>query len=77
MAVLLVAAGCNYVMGVPHGDDIMLMYQCTGYHEAESVRQLLGLTAIPPFNQWMIDMGLITPDRKLTERFGDASIFLK
>jgi ethanolamine ammonia-lyase large subunit len=77
LAVMLVAAGCNYVMGVPMGDDIMLMYQCTGYHEAESLRQLFGKTAIPEFEQWMIGMGLITPDRHLTERFGDASIFLK
>ncbi|MCL2736950.1 MAG: ethanolamine ammonia-lyase subunit EutB [Propionibacteriaceae bacterium] len=77
LSVLLVAAGCNYVMGVPHGDDIMLMYQCTGYHEAESIRQLFGKSAIPEFNQWMIDLGLITPDRKLTSRFGDASIFLQ
>jgi ethanolamine ammonia-lyase large subunit len=76
LTVMLVAAGCNYVMGVPHGDDIMLMYQCTGYHEAESLRQLFGKTAIPEFNQWMIDMGLITPERRLTSRFGDASIFL-
>jgi len=76
LTVLLVAAGCNYVMGVPHGDDIMLMYQCTGYHEAESIRQLFGKRAIPEFEQWMIDMGLITPGRVLTSRFGDASIFL-
>jgi len=76
LAVLLVAAGCNYVMGVPHGDDIMLMYQCTGYHETESLRQLFGKKATPRFEEWMIDMGLITPDRKLTPRFGDASIFL-
>ena len=76
LAVLLVAAGCNYVMGVPHGDDIMLMYQCTGYHESESLRQLFGKTATPQFEQWMIDMGLITPQRQLTSRFGDASIFL-
>ena len=77
LAALLVAAGCNYVMGIPHGDDIMLMYQCTGYHEAESLRQLYGKTAIPEFEAWMVEMGLITPDRKLTKRFGDASIFLK
>jgi len=77
LAALLVGAGCNYVMGIPHGDDIMLMYQCTGYHEAESLRQLHGKTAIPEFEAWMIDMGLITPERKLTKRFGDASIFLK
>ncbi|MDR1852877.1 MAG: ethanolamine ammonia-lyase subunit EutB [Propionibacteriaceae bacterium] len=77
LSVLLVAAGCNYVMGIPHGDDIMLMYQCTGYHEAESLRQLFGKTAIPEFEQWMKDMGLIDGQRKLTERFGDASIFLE
>jgi ethanolamine ammonia-lyase large subunit len=76
LAVLLVAAGCNYVMGVPHGDDIMLMYQCTGYHEAESLRKLFGKTAIPEFEAWMLKMGLITEDRQLTPRFGDASIFL-
>jgi ethanolamine ammonia-lyase large subunit len=54
----------------------MLMYQCTGYHEAESLRRLFGKRAIPEWEQWMIDMELITPDRKLTSRFGDASIFL-
>ena len=77
LAALLVAAGCNYVMGVPHGDDIMLMYQCTGYHEAESLRKLYDKQAIPEFEAWMVRMGLITKDRKLTKRFGDASIFLK
>lgn len=77
LAALLVAAGCNYVMGVPHGDDIMLMYQCTGYHEGESLRKLYDKHAIPEFEAWMVKMGLITKDRKLTKRFGDASIFLK
>jgi ethanolamine ammonia-lyase large subunit len=77
LAALLVGAGCNYVMGIPHGDDIMLMYQCTGYHEAESLRKLYDKRAIPEFEAWMIKMGLITEDRRLTKRFGDASIFLK
>lgn len=77
LAALLVAGGCNYVMGIPHGDDIMLMYQCTGYHEAESLRKLYDKRAIPEFEAWMVKMGLITPDRKLTSRFGDASIFLQ
>jgi len=75
LAVLLVAAGCDYVMGVPHGDDVMLMYQCTGYHEAESLRRLFGKRATPAFEDWMLDMGLITSDRQPTSRFGDASIF--
>ena len=41
LATLLVAAGCNYIMGVPEGDDCMLMYQCTGYHEAAALRERL------------------------------------
>ncbi len=76
LAVLLVAAGCNYVMGVPHGDDVMLNYQCTGYHEAMSLRELWGLKPIPEFAQWMERIG-ITQNGKITKRFGDASIFLK
>ena len=77
LAVMLVAAGCNYVMGIPHGDDVMLNYQCTGYHEAQTMRSLFGKRAIPEFDAWMIRMGLITPDGTPTDRFGDASIFLK
>jgi len=77
LAALLVAAGCNYIMGVPHGDDIMLMYQCGGYHDGESLRKLYDKRAIPEFEEWMVKMGLITKDRELTKRFGDASIFLK
>lgn len=42
LATLLVAAGCNYIMGVPEGDDCMLMYQCTGYHEAAALREVFG-----------------------------------
>jgi len=77
LAVMLVAAGCNYVMGVPHGDDIMLNYQCTSYHDAQSLRLLFNKKPIPEFNDWMIKMGLTTPDGIPTDRFGDASIFLK
>ena len=49
LAVLLTAAGCNYFMGIPHGDDVMLNYQTTGFHETAALRELYGLTAIPPF----------------------------
>lgn len=76
LAVLLVAAGCNYVMGVPHGDDVMLNYQCTGYHETPALRELLGLKPIKEFEMWMEKMG-IAKNGKLTSRAGDASIFLK
>lgn len=75
LAVLLATAGCNYVMGIPHGDDIMLNYQCTGYHEAVSLRELLGLKPIAEFDTWLHKMGVLEHG-KMTSRMGDASIFL-
>ena len=76
LAVLLSAAGCNYFMGIPAGDDIMLNYQCTGYHEAASLRNILGLKPIKEFEMWMEKMG-ITCNGRPTKKFGDASIFMK
>ena len=76
LSVLLTAAGCNYFMGIPAGDDIMLNYQCTGYHEAPSLRELFDLSPTKEFAAWMEKMG-ITENGKLSSRAGDASIFLK
>ena len=76
LSVLLTAAGCNYFMGIPAGDDIMLNYQCTGYHEAPSLRELFDLSPTKEFAVWMEKMG-ITENGKLSSRAGDASIFLK
>ncbi|GCD08805.1 ethanolamine ammonia-lyase subunit EutB [Clostridium tagluense] len=76
LSVLLTAAGCNYFMGLPHGDDIMLNYQSTGYHETATLRDLLNLRPIKEFDDWMEKMGF-TKDGKLTEKAGDASVFLK
>ena len=75
LAVLLTAAGCNYFMGIPHGDDVMLNYQTTGYHETAALRELFGLTAIPPFQAWLEKMGFVE-NGKLTKRAGDGSILL-
>jgi ethanolamine ammonia-lyase large subunit len=75
LAVLLSSAGCNYFMGIPHGDDVMLNYQCTSYHDAPSLRQLLGLSPIPEFTTWLEKMGILENGR-LTERAGDPSIFV-
>ncbi len=75
LATLLVAAGCNYIMGVPEGDDCMLMYQCTGYNEAASLREVFGLRPIKEFDEWLEKMG-ISENGHLTGRAGDASIFL-
>lgn len=75
LATLLVAAGCNYIMGVPEGDDCMLMYQCTGYHEAAALREILGLRPTKEFDAWLEKMGF-SKDGKLTPLAGDASVFL-
>jgi len=75
LAVLLGAAGCNYFMGIPHGDDVMLNYQCTSYHDAPSLRQALGFSPIPEFAAWLEKWG-IWENGRLTERAGDASIFV-
>jgi len=76
LAVQLTAAGCNYFMGVPMGDDVMLAYQCTSYHDAPSLRQTLGLRPLPEFEAWMEAMGLMK-NGVLTEKAGDTTIFLK
>jgi ethanolamine ammonia-lyase large subunit len=75
LAVLLSSAGCNYFMGVPMGDDAMLSYQCTSYHDAPSLRQTLGLRPLPEFEAWMEGLGLMK-DGRLTDTAGDASFFL-
>ena len=76
LSMLLAAAGCTYIMGVPEGDDCMLMYQCTGYHEAASLREVFGLRPIKEFDQWLEKMGF-SENGKLTPLAGDASVFLK
>ncbi len=76
LAVLLAAAGCTYFMGIPQGDDIMLNYQCTGYHDASSLRELLGLTPVKEFADWLETMGIYENGR-LSARAGDASLFIK
>ena len=75
LAVLLGAAGVNYIMGIPMGDDSMLSYQSSSYHDAPSLRQLLNLRPLPEFEAWMEDLGLLR-DGRLTEKAGDASFFL-
>ena len=76
LAVLLSAAGCNYFMGVPLGDDPMLSYQCTSYNDAMSLRNLMGLRPLPEFECWMEKHGLIE-NGVLTAKAGDASFFLQ
>ena len=76
LATLLTAAGCTYFMGIPHGDDVMLNYQTTGFRETATLRRLFGKTATPPFQAWLERMGFVENGR-LTPRAGDGSILLK
>ena len=50
---LLGVAGCNFVMGIPGSDDIMLNYQTTSFHDALYVRRVLGLRPAPEFEVWL------------------------
>jgi ethanolamine ammonia-lyase large subunit len=56
---LLVAAGVNFVMGVPGADDIMLGYQSTSFHDALAMRDLFGRRPAPEFEAWLGRQGLI------------------
>jgi ethanolamine ammonia-lyase large subunit len=56
---LLVAAGVNFVMGVPGADDIMLGYQSTSFHDALAMRDLLGRRPAPEFEAWLTQQGLV------------------
>ena len=72
LASLLTMAGCNYFMGIPHGDDIMLNYQTTGFRETAALREITGKTAIPEFQKWLEKMGFVE-NGKLTKKAGDGS----
>ena len=74
LALMLGAAGANYILGVPTSDDIMLNYQTNAYHDVGAIREILGKRPIYEFDCWLEKMG-ITENGKLTKRAGDPTIF--
>jgi ethanolamine ammonia-lyase large subunit len=58
LLLLLTAAGCNYFMGVPCSDDVMLNYQSTSYHDALAARRLFQLRPAPEFLAWLQNTGI-------------------
>jgi ethanolamine ammonia-lyase large subunit len=58
LLLLLGAAGCNYFMGVPCGDDVMLNYQSTSYHDAIGVRRIFNQRPAPEFLKWLEEAGI-------------------
>lgn len=55
---LLCGAGCNYVMGVPGADDVMLNYQSTSFHDILAMRSFFQLRPAPEFEDWLIRMNI-------------------
>jgi ethanolamine ammonia-lyase large subunit len=72
--VLGTAGGAVYYMGMSMGDDCMLSYQDTSYHDDPSLREIFGLRPAPEFEKWLERMGIMCHG-KLTKRAGDPSIF--
>ncbi len=73
LKVLLGAAGCTYLMSLPVGDDIMLNYQSTSYHDIPSVRCLLDKRPTPEFDAWLSENGIMDGNQP-GPRFGDPSV---
>src|SRR5258707_6534934 len=65
---LLVAAGVNFVMGVPGADDIMLGYQSTSFHDALAMRDLLHRRPAPEFAEWLERQGLMDAAERIRPR---------
>ena len=64
---LLALSGCNYIMGVPGADDIMLNYQSTSYHDALYVRQITGHRPAPEFEAWLQHMKLFDEQLQMND----------
>ena len=62
---LLGVAGCNFIIGVPGADDVMLHYQSTSFHDALYARKTLHKKPAPEFEQWLEDQGITDPDGNL------------
>jgi ethanolamine ammonia-lyase large subunit len=73
LKVLLGAAGCTYLMSLPVGDDIMLNYQSSSYHDIPSVRRLLNKRPTPEFDAWLSATGIMDGDRP-GPNFGDPRV---
>jgi len=74
LEMLLATAGVNYLMGIPMGDDVMLNYQTTSFHNNAALREIYGLRPTPEFEAWLERMGLWR-NGKMTDRAGDATVF--
>jgi ethanolamine ammonia-lyase large subunit len=75
LALLLAQANCSYFMGIPGGDDVMLMYQSSSYHDIAALREVTNKRPIKEFEDRLEELGIMK-NGILTSRAGDPSIFL-
>jgi ethanolamine ammonia-lyase large subunit len=75
---LLGVAGVSFIMGVPGGDDVMLSYQSTSFHDALYAREVLGLRPAPEFEAWLASIGLSDGAGRIRplDQMRDARLFL-
>ncbi len=71
---LLAVAGCTYVMGVPGGDDIMLEYQSTSFHDVAYVHHQLGRRPAPEFDLWLREHHLTDDEGRLLDLPPDSPL---
>lgn len=71
---LLGVAGCNFIMGIPGGDDIMLAYQSSSFHDALYLRQVLNLRPSPEFELWLNNTGIFNGQNMLSQDNGALPI---
>ena len=71
---LLGVAGCNFIMGGPGGDDIVLAYQTSSFHDALYLRQILNLRPAPEFELWLNNKGIFNGQNRLCQDNGALPI---
>ncbi|MGG3450645.1 ethanolamine ammonia-lyase subunit EutB [Domibacillus aminovorans] len=74
LGVLLTAAGVNFIIATPMGDDCMLNYQSMSYHDVATLNQTFGKTPAPVFLEWLEKMGIYENGR-LGRNAGNAALF--
>ncbi len=74
LSILLSAAGVNFIIAAPMGDDVMLNYQSLSYHDVATVLKTMGKTPAPEYLKWLEKMG-IYEDGMLSKRAGDLTLF--
>ncbi|MFC0408240.1 ethanolamine ammonia-lyase subunit EutB [Roseomonas elaeocarpi] len=74
LAILLAAAGANFLIAVPGTDDIMLNYQSLSFHDVLQLRATTGLRAAPEFEAWLEGLGMLDGQRRLRTPPGRSAL---